>query len=80
MIASKAQKNSSTRHSRVRYSVMDENGILGGIKDPFLMDRTTAEAYFEDNLDDLGQNAQIVKVRVTYEVLDYDPEAFILPE
>ena len=74
-------KNSSTYHSRVRYGIMDENGMqFGDLSDPTLFNLPTARKVFEENLNDLGQNAQIVKVRVTYEVLDYDPEAFTLPE
>jgi hypothetical protein len=74
-------KNSSTFHSRIRYGIMDENGMqFGDIKDPMLFSLPTARKVFEENLNDLGQQAQIVKVRVTYEVLDYDGDAFTVPE
>lgn len=74
-------KNSSTYHSRIRYGIMDENGMqFGDISDPMLFNLPTAKKVFEENLDDLGQNAQIVKVRVTYEVLNYEEDAFTLPE
>lgn len=75
-------KNSSTFHSKVRYGIMDENGLQfgDGIKDPMLFNLPTARKLFEENLNDLGQCAQIVKVRVTYEVLDYDDDAFRLTD
>lgn len=75
------RKNSSTYHSRIRYGIMDENGMqFGDLSDPMLFNLPTAKKVFEDSLNDLGENAQIVKVRVTYEVLDYDPDAFVLPK
>jgi len=74
-------KNSSTYHSRVRYGIMDENGMqFGDLSDPTLFNLPTARKLFEENLNDLGQCAQIVKVRVTYEVLDYDDDAFRLTD
>lgn len=77
----KKMPNSPTYHSKIRYNIMDENGLqFGDIDDPFLFDLRTAKKMFEENLNDLGENAQIVKIRVTYEVLDYDPEAFVLPK
>jgi len=45
-----------------------------------LFNLPTAKKLFEENLNDLGQCAQIVKVRVTYEVLDYDDDAFRLTD
>lgn len=75
------RKNSSTFHSCIRYGIMDEEGLCyGTIERPELFSLKEAREQFDEDLNDLGQNAQIVKIRVTYEVLDYDPEAFMLPE
>jgi len=74
-------KNTNTFNSRVRYGIMDENGMqFGDLSNPSLFNLPTAKKLFEENLNDLGQCAQIVKVRVTYEVLDYDDDAFRLTD
>lgn len=73
-------KNSKTFYSRIRYAIMDEDGVWGGFEYPEFMSLPEARKLFDEHLDDLGQNAQIVKVRVTYEVLNYEEDAFTLPE
>jgi len=73
-------KNTNTFNSRVRYAIMDEDGIWGGFDYPEFMNLREARKTFDERLNDLGQCAQIVKVRITYEVLDYDDDAFRLTD
>jgi hypothetical protein len=75
------RKNSSTFHTAVRYGIMDEEGLCyGTIERPELFSLKEARQQFEEDLNDMGQCAQIVKIRVTYEVLDYDDDAFRLTD